>query len=184
MGEVMADMRYTIQDVDKMSGHAELVNGCLVIEDRTSPRHNMMVNEIAGTLKNYIATHGNDCFVFTENVALYCPEAGMGEDNYFLPDVMVVCKKESISDDGVHGVPVFVAEVTSVATKKNDYTDKMIAYRNMGVVEYWIIDLQRDCLCRYLLANDYVPDIVIHPQLMQFAVYPDLTMELDINVND
>ncbi|MCR5128710.1 MAG: Uma2 family endonuclease [Lachnospiraceae bacterium] len=37
-----------------------------------------------------------------------------------------------------------MAEVTSESTRKNDYGKKMITYSEIGVKEYWVVDLQRN----------------------------------------
>ncbi len=56
---------------------------------------------------------------------------------------MTVCNSNGIKDDGVHTSPLFVAEVTSEYTKKNGYVRKMATYNDIGVKEYWVVDIQR-----------------------------------------
>ena len=80
------------------------------------------------------------------------------KDSFFLPDVMTVCDKDGIKDDGIHTVPRFVAEVTSESSRKRDFYDKLIVYVKMGVQEYWVVDLQDRRVVRYLASDDYIPD--------------------------
>ena len=68
-------------------------------------------------------------------------------------------------------MPLFVAEVTSESTKKYDYGEKMITYRDIGVKEYWIIDIQKNILTKYLLEDDYVPITFLHPEKVNVSVY-------------
>ena len=177
--------KYTISDIENRTDHAELIGGNLIIEDKTSVSHNLAVSEIASALRDHISKNGGNCLVLTENVALYCSELNEDEkgDNYFLPDVMVVCDKNGIKDDGVHTTPLFVAEITSEATKRNDYTDKMIVYRNIGVREYWVVDLQKKSVIRYLSANEFVPEPFLHPEVMKVHSYPGLSIDLSEFMN-
>ena len=169
-----------LSDIEAMEKHAELINGNLVIEDKTTVSHNSTVSDIATAFRNFIASNGGDCKVFQENVALYCNELLDEEDasNYFLPDVMVVCDKAGIKDNGIHVAPKFVAEVTSPNTQKNDYGDKMLVYRNIGVEEYWIVDLQKKIVTKYLLTEEFVPETYLHPEAMKVSTYEGLVIDL------
>lgn len=171
---------YVLSDVEAMEKHAELINGNLVIEDKTSVSHNSAVSDIAMAIRNHIAANSGTCKVFQENVALYCNELLNEEDaiNFFLPDVMVVCDKEGIKDNGIHTVPKFVVEVTSPSTQKNDYGDKMIIYRNIGVEEYWIVDLQKKIVTKYLAKEDFIPETYLHPEAMKVSSYDGLVIDL------
>ena len=171
--------KYTVRDVEGMESHAELIAGNLTIEDKTSVTHNMVITDIVTALRNYFAKENANCKVFSENVALYCNEiSGGGEDNYFLPDVMAVCGQDGVREDGVHVAPLFVVEVTSDATKKNDYGDKMIVYRNIGVKEYWVVDLQRKMLVKHQSINQYIPEPYVYPDIAKVSVYPGLYIDL------
>ena len=170
--------RYSLTDVENRTDHAELIAGNLVIQDKTTVSHNLVIAAISTALREYISDNNGDCLVFTENVALYCDELSDDKDNYFLPDVMVVCDKNGIKENGVHTPPLFVAEVTSDATKRNDYTDKMIIYRNIGVKEYWVVDLQKKSVVKYLADNEFVPEPFLHPEVMKVSVYKGLNIDL------
>ena len=53
---------------------------------------------------------------------------------------MVVCDRDKIKQDGVHGVPDLVVEVLSPSTMRNDRGHKKDAYAQCGVQEYWIVN--------------------------------------------
>ena len=167
---------------EKTEEHTEFINGKVKIGEIDSVAHNSAVLEIASALKNYIAENGSKCKVFTENVALYCDELCNNKGNLFLPDVMCVRDKNGIRDDGVHTAPEFVVEVTSDATKKNDYCRKMVVYEEIGVREYWVVDLQRNLIVRYLADNDFVPEFVVYDECqdkcISVSTYPGLRIEL------
>lgn len=170
--------RYTISEIADMDGHVELVDGIVVIENKTTITHNLTVSEISNSLRNYILANNGTCKVFSENVALYVNEFCNDDGEFFLPDVMVVCDKAGIKEDGIHAVPLFVAEVTSESTKKNDYCSKLEIYRKIGVKEYWIVDIQRKVVYKYLSEEEYIPQTYMYPESMKVSVYPNLMIDL------
>ena len=93
---------------------------------------------------------------------------------------MVVCDKSGIKEDGVHTAPLFVAEITSDSTKKNDYGIKMYVYGEIGVKEYWIVDLQRNAVVKYVQERGFIPEMAMYPSISELAVdvYPGLTIDL------
>ena len=153
----------------KGEDHAELIDGILVVTDKTSVAHNNAVLEIATAIRHFIETNNGKCKVFTENVALYCSELCNDAENMFLPDIMTVCNENGIKDDGVHAAPLFVAEVTSESTKRNDYGRKMVTYNDIGVKEYW-----------YLSESDFAPEVISYPLVDKISVhtYPSLKIDL------
>ena len=167
-----------ISEAENSEKHMEIVNGEAVIEDHTTFSHNDFVLEIALALRQYIKDHNGQCRVATENVALYANEILNDDLNYFLPDVMVVCDPDKIDEKGAHAAPLFVAEVTSESTRKNDYNGKLDVYRKIGVEEYWIVDLQRDMVVIYKKSMDYIPQFAIKPTALEVSVYPGLTVYL------
>ena len=175
------DIHYTIEEVAAMEEHAELIDGSLIIIDKTSVSHNNAVLEIATALRQHISANGGKCKVFTENVALYCNELrDEDKSNLYLPDIMSVCDNNGIKDDGIHVAPLFVAEITSESTRKNDYGKKMVTYSEIGVKEYWVVDLQRNVVVRYLAENSFAPEVITYTSASKMPVitYPGLEIDL------
>jgi len=56
------------------------------------------------------------------------------------PDLFVLCDKDKLKVDGIHGAPDLVIEIVSRSSVKLDYLSKLNAYMNLGVKEYWIVD--------------------------------------------
>lgn len=174
---VITVKEYSISEVANMEQHAELINGTLVIESKTSTTHNRIVSVVSSSLRDYIKNNNGNCEVFTDTVGLYCNEL-CNDKSFFMPDIMVVCDIDGIQEDGVHISPLFVAEVVSEATKQNDYGEKMITYRKMGVKEYWVIDPQRKVVNKYLLENQYAPETYMYPEAVGVSVYKGLYIDL------
>lgn len=175
---LMNDLKAKLEEVMNAENHAELVDGTIIIQDRTTPAHNNAVIEIATALKNYILEHNGTCKVFTENVALYANELCENDKEFYLPDVMVVCDEKGLKEDGVHAAPLFIAEITSDSTKANDYGHKKEIYRTIGVEEYWVVDIQRKIVMKHLASEEFVPEIYMYPESMKVSVYPDFVMDV------
>ena len=173
--------KYTVDEVSKMENHAELIDGNLVITDAANTTHNRVVKAIYLALVQYIEGRHGECEAFTENEGLFCDELCDSKNNYFMPDVMVVCDKSGIKEDGVHVAPRFIAEVTSVSTRKYDYMDKLNVYGKIGVQEYWVVDLQKKLVVRHLLDNDYMPELFCYPSISAIPVYTYPGLEIDLS---
>lgn len=62
------------------------------------------------------------------------------EDNFFYPDVLVVCQHEA-NDYGVTDTPLIIVEVLSKATRKFDHTLKRQTYQRLpSLLEYVVIE--------------------------------------------
>ena len=101
-----------------------------------SPSGGFMHSQINGNLYHAIRQQLKDsiCVVSVENLDLY-----LSDDEYVIPDIMIICDKTLIKKDKYRGVPRFVAETLSPATSLKDKTIKKDKYAQLGVDEYWII---------------------------------------------
>lgn len=77
---------------------------------------------------------GKKCQAFADGFDVF-----LDEKNRFVPDCMIVCNKDIIKRDGIHGAPDLVVEVLSPSTAKNDRGKKKLAYEKAGVKEFWIV---------------------------------------------
>lgn len=73
---------------------------------------------------------------------------------------MVVCDKRKLGKKYVAGAPDFIAEILSPSTKEKDMFVKLMKYRQAGVREYWMIDMDRERVITYDFEEDDIP--VIH----------------------
>lgn len=112
----------------------ELIDGHLVaMVPRPAFNHNRIAFRIAHLFEKYL--DGRSCEAIADGTDLY-----LDEQNRFVPDMMVVCDREKIQWDGVHGAPDLVVEVLSPRTAKNDRLHKREVYERHGVREYWLVE--------------------------------------------
>jgi len=59
--------------------------------------------------------------------------------NVVQPDLVVICDKSKLTDEGCLGAPDLVVEIISPYTSKKDIKEKYDLYEREGVREYWIV---------------------------------------------
>lgn len=116
----------------KDSPRYELINGQEHLMTQPTINHSRVLNNLSGIMRSFL--RGKRCKYFTEiNVFL-------DDNNYFAPDLVVVCDKQKIKIDGIHGAPDLVIEVLSPSTAKYDRKEKKQIYEHYGVREYWLVN--------------------------------------------
>lgn len=139
----------------------ELINGQVVaMSPRPRFNHNHIASNIYVIFRNYL--RGRKCTPIMDGTDLYLT----GKDR-FVPDFMVVCDRDKVQEDGVHGAPDLVVEVLSPSTVMNDRKHKKCVYEQCGVKEYWIVSPAEKTVEQYFLEDG---QFVLHAA---YAVHPD-----------
>ena len=139
----------------------ELIDGKVVLmSPRPTVNHNFVASNIYSIFNRYLK--GKGCTPFSDGTDLY-----LTEKDRFVPDGMIVCDRDKIQTDGVHGAPDLVVEVLSPSTAKNDIGHKKDVYEACGVKEYWIVSPAEKSVEQYILTDGKY-------RLHQvYSVYPD-----------
>lgn len=124
----------------------EMLNGKIYIMSSPSVNHNRTASNIHYIFRNYLK--GKNCEAFADGTDVY-----LTDKDRVIPDVMIICNKDIIKKDGIHGVPDLVVEVLSPSTAKNDKGYKKELYEQSGVKEYWIVDPNIRSIETYLLLD-------------------------------
>lgn len=124
----------------------EMLDGKIIAMAPPAIRHNEISFNIALAFKSFL--RGKPCKAYSDGVAAY-----LTEKDYVVPDAMIVCNKDIIKADGIHGTPDLIVEVLSPGTKKNDRGYKRKLYESCGVREYWIVTPLDETIEVYLLEN-------------------------------
>lgn len=143
----------------------ELINGEVVaMSPRPTFNHNRVASRIYWAFENYLK--GKRCTVIADGTDLY-----LSEKDRFVPDMMVVCDRDKIQENGVHGAPDLVVEVLSHSTANRDRGYKKNIYAQYGVREYWIVNPTDRSVEIYLLKEGgLVFDRV-------YSIYPDSVLK-------
>ena len=133
------------------SGREEKIGG-MVYDMSPSPhyRHGIVNGNIYSLIKNGLKD--SLCLVFMENLDLcYHPQEN---DDYVVPDIMVICDRNHLKGGSYTGVPRFVAETLSPSTAMRDMIVKKEIYEQLGVEEYWIVSAKEQAVQVYYLEQD------------------------------
>ena len=93
---------------------------------------------------------------------------------------MIVCDRDKIQTDGVHGAPDLVVEVLSPSTRRHDKLVKHSLYEKAGVKEYWIVDPEKKMVLVHLLEDGRYPspEVYTAKDTVKVSVLEDCTIDL------
>ena len=125
----------------------ELIGGKIVMmAPAATTRHNCISGNIYTIFRQYLK--GKKCVPFGDGEKVF-----LTKTDHFIPDFMVVCDRDKIRHDGVHGAPDLVVEVLSPRTEVRDRRDKKAVYEQCGVKEYWLVSPVGEYVEVYLLTE-------------------------------
>ncbi|MBO4394869.1 MAG: Uma2 family endonuclease [Eubacterium sp.] len=146
---------YTIDDYEKMPDYprVELIDGVLYTMDSPSIPHQEVIGEMLYQIKSYIKKNNGKCQCLVAPLDVHID---LGDDTTLVqPDVMVVCDREKLKTNmRVMGAPDWVVEVLSPSTRSKDMNEKLRKYREVGVREYWMVDLKTRVVIIYRFESD------------------------------
>ena len=98
------------------------------------------------------------------------------------PDLFVLCDKDKLKLDGIHGAPELVIEIVSRSSVKLDYLSKLNAYMNLGVKEYWIVDPLKKRIIIYQAIKDGKADDLLlfnytFDDTVESKIFPALSVD-------
>jgi Uma2 family endonuclease len=116
----------------------ELLYGRLPVTPAPTIRHQLLVLAIGRRLDDFVHRRGGCAVVSPVDVVL-------AEHSIVQPDVIYVSgERAEILRRRVEGAPDLVVEILSPATARRDLGEKLRLYAESGVVEYWIVDPDRE----------------------------------------
>ncbi len=139
---------HTIYDIMALpeGERAELIDGEMFMMATPTRRHQKTAGWLYNMIFNHIMKKGGRCEVDISPFAVFLKKDIW---NYVEPDVIVVCDRDKLDDQGCHGAPDWALEVVSPSSVTMDYRRKLEAYRSAGVREYWIIDPVKETVMVY-----------------------------------
>lgn len=152
-----AKKKYTLEDYYALPDNVrvELIDGQFYFMASPTSKHQIVSNNLERCIDNYIRKKHGNCMLFHApmDVRLDCDEYTMMQ-----PDILIVCDRDKIKNHIV-GAPDFIIEILSPGTKKHDMTIKLSKYCKAGVREYWMVDLEKECVVAYFFEENENPVI-------------------------
>lgn len=154
----------------------ELIEGEIFVMEAPSWIHQQLVLRIAQKLCQYIDEKKGECAV------TIAPFDVLLDDNpdkptVVQPDVLVICKKERLTERRCEGAPDFAVEITSPSGVQRDYVKKLNLYNDKGVREYWIVNPQSRAVEVYLLGDDMQVLHYTFEDKVKVNIYDDLYID-------
>lgn len=144
--------KYTINDCRRLPDdyRIELIDGVIYQMSAPSVRHQLVVAKLVIAIGRYIEEKKGKCQVLSSPLSVW-----LGEDDKteVQPDILVVCDRRKVTDSHIHGAPEFIAEVLSKSTRAKDAGPKLNKYRQCGVRECWLVDLEKEKVIVHLMQN-------------------------------
>ncbi|OAM92810.1 Endonuclease, Uma2 family (restriction endonuclease fold) [Pelosinus fermentans] len=161
----------------------ELIHG---VAYNMSPAPSRRHQEISQTLSRKIGNYldGKPCKVYTAPFDVRLPLDGEDDKstgNVVQPDIVVICDKEKLDDQGCIGAPDFIIEILSPGTVKLDMVIKLHLYEKAGVKEYWLVHPTDHTVTVFKLGEDGMYgryEVYDHSEQLSVGIFSDLVLEL------
>ena len=142
---------YTVDDYRALPDwpRHELIDGELIVMEAPTTSHQRVLGRLFLLFSQLAADHP-ECEVFIAPV-----DVQLDRDNKtnVQPDVMIICDEEKVTERNIFGAPDLVVEITSPSSVQRDSFVKLKKYKNAGVREYWLINLQTRVVVTYLFGD-------------------------------
>ncbi|MDD7113072.1 MAG: Uma2 family endonuclease [Lachnospiraceae bacterium] len=166
---------FTVEDVYELpeGERAELIDGRFYMMAPPSRRHQEIVGELFGVIRDYIRRNNGFCKPYISPFAVFLND---DDRNYVEPDISVICDPSKLSDRGCEGAPDWVIEVVSPGSQRMDYMIKLFKYRTAGVQEYWIVDAEKNRVTVYNFSEDNIAEYTFRDKVKS-GIYHDLEID-------
>jgi Uma2 family endonuclease len=143
MADMMETTVFTYKDYKawelKEGERYELIYGTAYGMSGAATAHQRISGTLFSKLYNYL--EGKECEVFSApyDVRLFYKE-DESDNTVVQPDIMVICDKKKIGNEGCRGAPDLIVEIVSPSNSYTYMKRKYSLYEYAGVKEYWVID--------------------------------------------
>lgn len=130
--------QWTLEDLQRLPDDGnkyEVVHGELFVTPAPRQPHEIVSARLTRVLDPYVAEHGLG-LVFHPRAVVRT------EDSEVEPDLMVRAESGGISGKWEHAPPpILIVEILSPTTRRRDHVQKRDFYQEIGIPEYWIVDV-------------------------------------------
>lgn len=168
---------YTIEDIFALPDgeRAELVDGKIYYMAPPSRRHQDLIFSISRKIADYIDAKKGGCKVYLAPFAVFLDK---NNQNYFEPDISVICDLSKLDEKGCHGAPDWIIEIVSPSSKQMEYLIKLLPYQTAGVREYWIVDPQKERVTVYFFEKENVEEYMFGEEI-PVGIYEEFSIKIE-----
>ncbi|WP_341327672.1 Uma2 family endonuclease [Methylotuvimicrobium sp. KM2] len=111
----------------------ELIDGHAYAMTGASDKHNKIAVNLTFQLMAALREKGSGCFPYSMDMKVKV------QNDFYYPDVMVVCDRQDLESDYYKTHPVVIIEVLSPATRRIDKTLKRQAYLSLESLQEYVL---------------------------------------------
>jgi Uma2 family endonuclease len=170
--------RYTIEEYYRLveeglldeDARVELLDGRIVPMSPIGPRHEQVIRQ----LRRAFERQEQGRYEVDKATPLPIPDHNEPE-----PDLMLFRIGAATRAHHVRPADVFLVVEVSLSTRDKDLGDKVMIYERGRIPEYWVIDLDKDCLRVFTLEGDHYRRKTFKHGRVSPQAFPDVTVDLD-----
>jgi len=158
---LMEKMQTALEQEQALRGHfyevveenrkMEFINGEIVFHSPVKKRHNSATLYLAMIFETYAFSHDLG-YVGVEKIMISLTRNDYEPDICFFREEVA---SQFAEDQMQFPAPDFVVEVLSPSTEKHDRETKLVDYAAHGILEYWIVDPNRQTVEQYVLEGEF-----------------------------
>jgi len=174
------EKRYTYADYISWDDELrwELIDGVPYLMAAPRRCHQRILINLTLPIANYLK--GKTCKVYIAPFDVRL-DKDKTDSNVVQPDLVIVCDKSILTENGCDGVPDMVVEILSPSTKQMDMLIKLKLYLRVGVREYWIVDPEYKNIRKHILDEYGRYDIIEYDSSSKIPVDALGGFEIDLN---
>jgi Uma2 family endonuclease len=122
-----------------------------------SRKHQKVSVTLVNMFYNYLKEKDTPCEVYAAPFDVRLPEENTRPEDIqtvVQPDIVIICDKSKLDDQGCKDSPDLIVEIISPATAAKDYITKLALYEQNGVKEYWVVHPIDKVVMVYQLAEN------------------------------
>ncbi|WP_026485629.1 Uma2 family endonuclease [Caldanaerobius polysaccharolyticus] len=161
----------------------EIIDGNVYLMAPPSRIHQKVLGAIFYQLFNYL--QGKSCEVYTAPFGVRLPSGDEDTDRDIKtvvePDIVVICDKSKLDDEGCKGAPDLIVEIVSPSTARKDRVEKFNLYEKFGVREYWIVEPESKIVSVFTLQDNKRygrPEIYTDEDKIKAFIFDSLVIDL------
>lgn len=147
--EMPRERKYTYDDYRGWDDgqRYELIDGeAYMMSPAPSRAHQWVSVSLVSQLYSYLK--GKSCEVYSAPF-----DVRLDDNTVVQPDISVICDPGKLDERGCNGAPDMIVEILSPSSASHDQVVKFGKYRQAGVREYWMVNLEARTVQVYLLRD-------------------------------
>ena len=178
------DRKYTYADYKawelKPGERFELIYGVAYAMSAPNLTHQQILMTLSGEF--YLFLKGKPCRVIASpfDVRLFY-EDDESDDTVVQPDLVVICDRKKLGEEGCRGAPDLAVEILSPSNTALEMERKLRLYKEAGIREYWVVDPRDKHISVYLLKDG---NYSMHHRKLKDTIRPEVLPGPEIPLSD